>query len=117
MNSPPTLAAGKHNSLKTDRRATARAVTISNFSRYGLFLALKVSARSWINVTSVKPSLATKASRKAIRLFNESTIVTFNCGKAIFNGKEGKPAPAPISHNVSSSLSKRGSANAPVIES
>ena len=37
---------GKHNSLKTDRRATARAVTISNFSRYGLFLALKVSARS-----------------------------------------------------------------------
>ena len=34
------------------------------------------------------------------RLFSESTIVTLRCGKHIFIGRLGKPAPAPTSQIV-----------------
>ena len=33
MNVPPTFTSGKHSSLNTERRATARAITISYDSR------------------------------------------------------------------------------------
>ena len=40
-------------------------------------------------------SVSTNVFKNVMRLFNESTIVTFKSGKTIFNGILGNPAPAP----------------------
>src|SRR5699024_9829903 len=104
INVPPTLVNGKHSSDKTGKLATARAVTISKLSRAGLFFAPKSSALACVKVTSVKPNLPTSSAKNLIRLFKESTIVTFNDGNKIFKGRLGKPAPAPTSHSDNDSF-------------
>ena len=97
-NTPAFFTSGMQNSLNTLSLATARAVTTSNDARKSLFCP-KVSARSWKHCTSVNPSVSTNVFKKVMRLFNESTIVTFKPGKTIFSGILGNPAPAPTSQS------------------
>ena len=91
---PPTFTNGNASSHSTFSLATARAVTMSNFSRISPFAASSALA---CTASMFTPARFAASFRKLTRFPSESTSVTCTSGLAIASGIPGKPAPLPKS--------------------
>ena len=94
-NRPPTFTSGRQYSARVFKFATARAVAISNFSRYCGSCPAS-SALAW-SIRAGTSSFCVSCAKKVSRFCRLSKKVTCRSGRANAMGSPGNPAPLPTS--------------------